>query len=301
MSEHSMRAALALLSAIPLLAFGCGRPAVPAMAAPVPPAPKLQLKPVRFLAEVNSSPASTNTIVQWEVLIAQFPVEAAERLGFAKLFEAVGEKNPVIDGQLAQSELARVARAHTNVILNLAAGAYAASCTFEESTNLLDRLLQSEGVDILSQPKLTTRGTNDAILSVLNAMTLVLDITGNGGSNAVLTTNLAMGPTVTVHLVDRADEKIVIEAGARLEEFGGYEPDTMEAVRPNFLVTTMGTRAELSTNEVLLLGGPKRMNVKKSVDRVAYLSDIPGVGRLFTKTQLHTNFIRTLVIVRPRL
>jgi type II secretory pathway component GspD/PulD (secretin) len=34
---------------------------------------------------------------------------------------------------------------------------------------------------------------------------------------------------------------------------------------------------------------------------VAYLSDIPGIGRLFTKTETHTNFNRMLVIVRPRL
>jgi Flp pilus assembly secretin CpaC len=296
-----MRTALALLSALPLLTFGCGRPAVPVMAAAAPSAPNLQLKPVRFLTEPKSSPESTNVIVQWEVLIAQFPVDATERLGFTKLFEKIGEKNPVIDGQVVQSELVRVARAHSNVTLNLAAGAYAASCTFEESTNLLDRLHQSAGVDILSQPKLTTRGTNDAVMSTLDAMTLVLGITAKGGSNSVLTTNLLMGPTVSLHLVDRSEDKIVIEVAARLEEFGGYEPNAMGAALPILSVTTMGTRAELNTNEVLLLGGPKRMNVSQSVDRVAYLSDIPGVGRLFTKTQVHTNFVRTLVIVRPRL
>ena len=295
-----MRTALALFSAIPLLAFGCGRPAVPVIAAAAAPASQLQIKPVLFRKEVTSSPEATNVIVQWEVLVAQCPVDAADRLGFGKLFETIGEKNPVIDGQVAQSELVRVARGHSNVMLNLAAGAYAASCTFEESTNLLDRLHQSAGVDILSQPRLTTRGTNDATMSVLNAMTLVLGITAKGGSNAVLTTNLSMGPTVSLHLVDRSKDKIVIEAAARLEEFGGYEPDTAEAVRPNLSVTTMGTRAELNTNEVLLLGGPKRMNVTQSIDRVAYLSDIPGVGRLFTKRQAHTNFVRTLVIVRPR-
>ena len=142
-----MRFALALISAIPLLALSCGRPATPVLAAAAPPATaNIQVKPVPFLDEVTSSPEATNVIVQWEVLIAQFPVDVTERLGFAKLFETIGEKNSVIDGQVAQSELARVARAHSNITLNLAAGAYAASCTFEESTNILDLLHQSAGV-----------------------------------------------------------------------------------------------------------------------------------------------------------
>jgi type II secretory pathway component GspD/PulD (secretin) len=295
-----MRIALALLSAIPLLAFGCGRPAVPVMAAAAPPAPNLQLKPVPFLNEVTTSPESTNVIIQWEVLIADFPVDAAERLGFAKLFETIGEKNAVLDAEKNRSELAQIARAHSNVVLNLAAGAYAASCSFEESTNLIDRLQTTAGVDILSQPKLTTRGTNEAILSVSSSMTVVLAASGKSGSNAFVTTNISVGPTVTVHLVNRSADKVVIETAARLEGFGGYEGNNADTPHPIFLVTTMGTRAELNTNEVLLLGGPKQMKVTKSVDRVAYLSDIPGIGRLFTKTQVQTNFIRTLVIVRPR-
>jgi hypothetical protein len=292
-----MRIALALLSAISLFAFGCGRSAVPMLAAAAPPPPSLQLKPVSFLAEAASSPEATNVIVQWDVFIAQFPVDATERLGFAKLFEKIGEKNPVMDGQIAQSDLPQIARAHSNVVLNLASGAYAASCTFEESTNVIDRLQLTPGVDLLSQPKLTTGGTNLAIISVLNSMTVVLGMTGLSGSNAVLTTNISAGPTASLHLVNRFDDKIVIEAAVRIEEFEGYE--NKPTAHPIFGLTTMGTRTELKTNEVLLLGGPKQMNVTKSVDRVPYLSSIPGFGPLFTKTQMHTNFIRTLVIIRP--
>jgi Flp pilus assembly secretin CpaC len=297
-----MKVALAMIAAIFFFALGCGRPATPAVAAASArvPAPTLQLQPVTFLPDPVSSPETTNVIVQWDVLIAQFPVDAAGRLGVAKLFERIGEKNPVMDGQVAQSELAQIARLNSNIVLNMAAGAYAATCSSEDSTYLINRLTTTAGVDVISQPKLITGGTNHAIISVQNTITLVLGINVKSGSNAVITTNVSLGPTVSLHLVNRTEDRITFEAAARLEEFGGYEPATNDTPHPVLNLVTMGTRAELKTNEVLILGGPKRMSVSKTVERVAYLSAIPAIGSLFTKTQMHTNFVRTLVMIRPR-
>jgi type II secretory pathway component GspD/PulD (secretin) len=294
-----MRTALALFALISLL--GCGRPPVPVMAAAVPASPKVQIASIPFLNEVRSSSDATNAVVRWEVIIAEFPADATERFGMARLFEVVGQKNAVIEAERERSGLVEIARANSNIVLNFTSSAYAGSCTIEDSTNLLQVLEKSEGVEILSAPKLTTKGILEGIISISDVQTVVIRGGDTSDPNALVTKQISLGPTVSLRLLNRTEDKIAIEAGVRLEEFGGYQNDPTGTPRPIFSVTAMGTRAELNTNEVLLLGGPIRMKVFNTRDSVAYLSDIPGIGRLFTKTETHTNFNRMLVIVRPRL
>jgi type II secretory pathway component GspD/PulD (secretin) len=261
----------------------------------------IQFQPAPFLTEYPSGADDTNTIVQWEIILAQFKVDDTERHGLSGVFKIAGQKNAVITDEIERSELVGIARANSNVVLNLASGAYAARCTFAESTNLFDYLTKSHGVDVLSQPKVTTRGTNSALMQVANNITIVIDDPNKPDPSAILTTNITVGSSASLRLLGRTNDRIAIEASARLDEFHGYD-DThrKKNARPNLAVSTMGTRAELNTNEVILLGGPIQMHVLKTVDRVPYLSEIPLVGRIFTKQHVHTNFVRTLVIVRPR-
>ncbi len=298
-----MRIALAFLSVVAAFGMSCGKKAVaPVLAvAPPPKPPNIQLLPARYMEEAVSAATVSNTVITWEAILVQFKVDDAERHGLAKMFAEPGKKNPVIEKQSALSLLAQIARADTNIVLQLASGPYAARTTLEDSTNMLLHLQGSFGVDILSQPRITTKGTNEALLQVSNARTIVLGGAKSSDTNALRTTNIWVGPSVSVQLLGQNERGIVVEAAARLEEFHGYLSENSDAPRPKFVVSTMGTRTQLQTNEVLLLGGPIQMNVVRTSERVAYLSDIPAIGRLFTETQVHTNFVRTLVLVRPTL
>ncbi|MGZ8938668.1 MAG: hypothetical protein ACXW32_05595, partial [Limisphaerales bacterium] len=76
-----MRIALALFCAVGLLCSSCGNKAVApaAIAAPTPlKAPTLHLQPAPFLNALPSADSATNTIVQWEVILTEFKVEAAQ-------------------------------------------------------------------------------------------------------------------------------------------------------------------------------------------------------------------------------
>ena len=300
-----MKTALEISCVAVLICCGCGKKTVaPAPAAPPPPpprAPTIAFQPIPFLKEIPAAASVTNTVVQWEVILTEFKTDAVQELGLARLFEGVGDKNAVSSEETERSPLAQMARANSNIVLNLMAGSYAARCTFEESTNLLDHFHKSFGIDILSQPRITTKGTNLALMQVVNNLTVVLSGLDPSEPTAILATNISVGPTVSTRLLAHHENKIAIEVSARLEEFAGYERNDQKMARPNLKVTTMGTRTELRTNEVLLLGSPVRMSVTKTSDSVAYLSDIPFIGRLFTETHMHTNFTRIMVILRPRL
>jgi type II secretory pathway component GspD/PulD (secretin) len=298
-----MRIALASISFIACFGVACGKkaPAPMLAVAPTPKPPAIQLLPAAYLEEFAPELETRNTIMQWEAILIEFKVADTERHGLTKFFEKVGEKNSIIEKQNATSPLAQLARAHTNVVLQTASGAYAARATLDESKEFLQYLQGSSGVDTLSQPSVITKGTNEAMLQTGNTLTVVLGGPKRSDPATILTTNVTLGTTVSLQLHARNDRGIVIEAAARIDGFHGYESTENETPRPVFSVSTMGTRTQLATNEVLILGGPIQMNVVKTVDRVAYLSDIPALGRLFTETHVYTNFVRTLVIVRPTL
>lgn len=296
-----MRIALAFVPLLAAFGMACGKKAVaPALAvAPPPKPPNIQFLPAPFLNEFASTEPVTNTVITWEAILVQFRVDDAERHGIAKIFAQPGEMNPIIEKQNALSPIAQFARAQTNVVLQVASGPYAARLSVADSALLLQHMQSSIGVDTLSQPKITTKGPREALLQVSDVQTIVLGGTQSSESGMLQTTNLSFGPSVSVQLLGRNDQGIIIEAAARLEEFHGYLPGKSDA-RPKFGVFTMGTRTHLGPNEVLLLGGPVQMNVLKTTDRVAYLSDIPAIGRLFTETHVQTNFVRTLLILRPQ-
>ena len=298
-----MRVALASISFIACFLMACGKKApAPVLAvAPAPKPPAIQMLPAPYLEAFAAESETTNTILQWEAILVEFKVTDTERLGLTKFFENVGEKNPIIEKQNAISPLAQLARAHSKVVLQAASGAYAARTTLDESKEFLQYLQGSSGVDTLSQPSIMTKGTNEAMLQVGNTLTVVLGGPKGSDPATVLTTNITLGPTVSLQLQARNDRGIVIEAAARLEGFHGYQPTEKKTPQPVFSISTMGTRTQLATNEVLILGGPIQMNVMKTKDSVPYLSDIPAIGQLFTETHVHTNFVRTLVIIRPTL
>lgn len=297
-----MRIALAVVSLLATFGMACSKKAVaPALAVPPPPKPpNIQFLPAPFVNEILSTAPVSNTVITWEAILIQFKVDDAERLGLAKIFSEPGEKNPVVEKQNALSPLAKIARADTNIVLQVASGPYAALTSLEDSTNLLLHLHGSFGVDILSQPRITIKGTNEALLQVSDARTVVLSGAKSSDTNALRTTNISVGPTVSIQLLGQNERGMILETAARLEEFHGYLSENSDAPRPKFVVLTMGIRTQLQTNEVLLLGGPIGMSVTKTRQSVAYLSDIPAIGRLFTETQVHTNFTRTMVILRPR-
>ena len=297
-----MRIALALVSLLAAFGMACGKKAVaPALAvAPPPKPPNIQFLPAPFLNEVVSTIPVSNTVITWEAILVQFRVQDAERHGLAKIFAKAGEMNAIIEKQNALSPLAQFARDQTNVVLQVASAPYAVRLSVADSDVLLQHMQSSAGVDTLSQPKITTKGPREALLQVSDVQTIVLSGVQSSKPEMLQTTNLSFGPSVSVQLLGRNEQGIVIEAAARLEEFRGYLSGKEDAPRPMVSVSTMGTRTQLQTNEVLLLGGPVQMNVLKTTDRVAYLSDIPAIGRLFTETHVQTNFVRTLFILRPQ-
>jgi type II secretory pathway component GspD/PulD (secretin) len=290
-----------------LFSCGCGRQAVaPAAAATAPRAAavaQLEIRPAKFLEEdgIAGSRPGTN-LIRWQVNIAEFPEDKIEELGLKHLFEMEGEKNSVTREEIGRSPMAQAARGRTNVTLNLRTGGYAGLGSTEAATNLINLATRTLGVDFLTYPPLFIGGTQKGQAAVSSSITIVLTAAA-GGRAAEFSTNLSVGPTVTLRMRSASGDAVQLEAVARHEQFLGYARNEktqseLKPPSPIFDVGIIGTRTDLPLNQVLLLGTPMQMQVMRTVERVPRLSEIPGLGRLFTKTRSQTNFVRQVVIIR---
>lgn len=295
-----------LIGAILVLLFsGCERKAVVApiaAAAPQPkPIPPLAIRPADFAEPASGDSVPLNSA--WDLKIAWVPVEKIEPLGLKDFFSTVPETNSVARAELARSPLHGLARTYTNVLLSVHEGTHAGTSSSAVASNLVDRLNKASGVDIMMPPPLNTIGTNEARGFVMQNQTIVVTTTPSG---APVTTNVSLGSQITMRTICDGKGSIQVETAIRLDLFNGYgrdptNPDeSLDRPAPMLDVAALGTRTVIASSDVLLLGGPVQTNVTVSVDRAKYLSDIPGLGRFFTKVHVQTNRFRTLVIIQKR-
>ena len=151
---------------------------------------------------------------------------------------------------------------------------------------------------MLTPAKVFNAGDRTAQIQVMNAVTVVVPGVGTN-AGAITTTNLNFGITVNVRAFELTNNSLGLEVSSRMEEFGGYEGGGKAGGRANFDVTVVGSRTKMGRDEVLMIGSPMRMRVTRWRDAVPYLSDIPTLGRLFTKSGSNTNFYRVVMIARP--
>jgi type II secretory pathway component GspD/PulD (secretin) len=307
MKQISAASILVLLLA---LISACGRNALPpvAAAAKTPP-PQLPIKAAKFLdaaAPPGSSTSAATNLIHWEVLIAEFSQDAIEQHGLMALFDRAVEKNGIISEEIPRSHLVATAQAASNILLNLSAGVYAGICSADAASNLVSYFQRTTGVDLLTYPQAMTSGTNQAQLYVGNNIPVLIGASSNASPATPFLTNFSFGPTVTLRPLFSNPNILQLQVAARFDEFGGYSHDDKNprsqltiGQAPIFNVSVLGTRTALSTNEVLLLGSPTITNVRKTIERVPTLSDIPAIGRLFTRTHVETNFVRRLLIIIP--
>lgn len=182
----------------------------------------------------------------------------------------------------------------------------------------LRALSRSTGADLLSAPKVTVLSGNKAQITVAQEFRYpesygeIQSEVGqsggsslNGGSAGVTITagtpqnfktrnvgvELAVTPTV-----EDDDYSISLDLNPRVTEFDGFVEYGGQSIaisggttvnvpsgffQPIFSVREMNTKVTVWDGATVVMGGLTREEVKKVNDKVPFLGDIPGVGRLF--------------------
>ena len=270
--------------------------------------PEVKLETVQHEAARALCEPVEKKAVTFEVIVVDVPEQAIGTVGLSNLFETALPTTELMSNAIAKSPVTLLSLKHTNVFLDgTPLQFYAARCNHTEADQLLALFRQTPGVDVLTAPKVSTLVGREAVVAVENKLTILTGIAP--GTNTLMTTPLMTGLNIGLWAA-LCGTNLQLKASAQSVRFHGYAdpPKKLKVAgkpvnwpEPLVQLTVVGIRAEISTNDVLLLGTEMRQNIFETVEKWPWLGDIPLLGEeVFTKRQMQTNQVRQVYLVRPR-
>jgi general secretion pathway protein D len=190
----------------------------------------------------------------------------------------------------------------------------------------LHALAQKKGVDILSAPKVTTKSAESATIKIIRefiypteydpAQVIATSSTGGAAAGAIPATPrsfttrevgviLNVTPTVgpdgyTIDLVllpEVSEFEGFIDYGSPISLTSGGIPTvtTNRIQQPLFNSRKVDTKITIWDGQTVVLGGLIKEDIQKFDDKIPFLGDIPGIGRLF-RSKVEQRVKRNLLI-----
>ena len=195
----------------------------------------------------------------------------------------------------------------------LIAGFVNASSNFAASISLLKQFGEAK---VLSSPKLMVLNNQTAVLKVVDnlvyftiqAQISQATVAGGGNLQSVTTTPntvpVGVVMTVTPQINDNGDVNINVRP--TISSLIRYVPDPNPQIPvglnngiPEIQVREMESMLQIGSGNTAVLGGLMQDQIQRNTDKVPGLSDIPGLGRLFTGRNDVSRKTELVIFLRP--
>jgi type IV pilus assembly protein PilQ len=171
------------------------------------------------------------------------------------------------------------------------------------SGNLLNLELSALEADdrgkVVSSPRIIT--SNNQKASIIQG-TQIPYSTGGGGSSQATTTQfkdavlkLEVTPQIT------PDNRVVMQVEIHKDSVGQVVPQAGGGSAPAIDTKTVVTTIAVANGETAVIGGIYEETIARTVDKVPFLGDIPGVGNLFKSTLRSSEKTELLIFLTPRI
>jgi len=171
------------------------------------------------------------------------------------------------------------------------------------SGNLLNLEISALEADdrgkVVSSPRIIT--SNNQKASIVQG-TQIPYSTGGGGSSQATTTQfkdavlkLEVTPQIT------PDNRIVMNVEIHKDSVGQVVPQAGGGSAPAIDTKTVVTTIAVANGETAVIGGIYEETIARTVDKVPFLGDIPGVGNLFKSTLRSSEKTELLIFLTPRI
>lgn len=195
----------------------------------------------------------------------------------------------------------------------LIAGFVNASSNFAASISLLKQFGDAK---VLSSPKLMVLNNQTAVLKVVDnlvyftiqAQISQATVAGGGNLQSVTTTpnTVPVGVVMTVTPQINDDGDVNINVRPTISSLIRYVPDPNPQIPvglnngiPEIQVREMESMLQIGSGNTAVLGGLMQDQIQRNTDKVPGLSDIPGIGRLFTGRNDVSRKTELVIFLRP--
>jgi len=108
--------------------------------------------------------------------------------------------------------------------------------------------------------------------------------------------------TPTIHLSDEEDYNDEIGDYITLEtsvNFDTVQPDPLSRDRPSVTRRNIENEVLIPDGQTVILGGLRRKNINDSTDAIPFIGEIPGIGKLFSNTNMNDSSTEMFIFITP--
>lgn len=165
-------------------------------------------------------------------------------------------------------------------------------------------LISQDDIYIHSNPTVTTVNQTPAVIDLIEEQSLNMGTVENPQTATITNTYIRaqygtfIQITPTVNFGDEEDDfqhYITLDTNITFDT-----TTTSRDSRPNVNRRHIQNQVRIANGETLILGGLRRKNSEDHVDKIPFLGDIPGLGKLFSYTSLNDKSTEMFIFITPR-
>jgi type IV pilus assembly protein PilQ len=158
--------------------------------------------------------------------------------------------------------------------------------------------LQAEGRgEIVSSPRVITANQKEALIE--QGVEIPFQEAASSGATTTQFKKAVLSLTVTPQITP--DDRIIMDLEVTQDTVGQFVPSATGGLVPSIDTRKVITQVLVNDGETVVLGGIFETERRHSEDKVPFLGDIPGVGRLFKRTHNESNKRELLIFVTPKI
>jgi type IV pilus assembly protein PilQ len=157
---------------------------------------------------------------------------------------------------------------------------------------------QAEGRgEIVSSPRVITANQKEALIE--QGVEIPFQEAAASGATATQFKKAVLSLTVTPQITP--DDRIIMDLEVTQDTVGQFVPSATGGLVPSIDTRRIITQVLVNDGETVVLGGIYETERRDAEDKVPLLGDIPGLGRLFKRTNTTSNKRELLIFVTPKI
>jgi type IV pilus assembly protein PilQ len=157
---------------------------------------------------------------------------------------------------------------------------------------------QAEGRgEIVSSPRVITANQKQALIE--QGVEIPFQEAAASGATATQFKKAVLSLTVTPQITP--DDRIIMDLEITQDTVGQFVPSATGGLVPSIDTRKIITQVLVNDGETVVLGGIYETERRDAEDKVPLLGDIPGLGRLFKRTNSISNKRELLIFVTPKI
>ncbi|MCH9634250.1 MAG: Type 3 secretion system secretin [Chlamydiae bacterium] len=166
-------------------------------------------------------------------------------------------------------------------------------------------LISQEDICVHSNPTITTVNQTQAIIDLVEEQSINMGTVEDPRTSTISNTFVRAQYGIIIQItptINYGDEDNNFTHYVTLETDIIFDTTTSDKNnRPDVSRRHIQNQVRIANGETLILGGLRRKNSETNVDKIPFIGDIPGVGRLFSFTTLEDKSTEMFILITPRI